>query len=271
MAIFKFEVKRMMKSCLTWSIVCGALIILFMSFFPSMRDSGIQELVETKLGAFPEGLMQAFGLDDMVDFTKIAQYMAYVIQYISMATAIFGAILGVNSLLEEEAEGTIEFLYAQPVSRKEILVYKILSRAFLLFLYLFIVGIVAIFISIAFKPEDIVTSNMIKDILNIFIGMSFVGFIFFSIGLLLSTILRPTINSTAVSIGVFFITYVIGVLSKMREGLGSLRYLSPFDYALPMDLVKRGWTLNYIITGFSIMIVSIIGSFIIYNRKDMKI
>ena len=39
-----------------------------MSFYPNMKDSGIQELVETKLNAFPEGMMQAFGLDEMVDF-----------------------------------------------------------------------------------------------------------------------------------------------------------------------------------------------------------
>lgn len=69
MNVFQFEVKRLIKSCITWSVVFGILIILFMSFYPNMKDSGIQELVETKLNAFPEGMMQAFGLDEMVDFT----------------------------------------------------------------------------------------------------------------------------------------------------------------------------------------------------------
>lgn len=271
MNIFRFEIRRLMKSCIVWSLVCGMIIVLFMSFYPSMKDSGIQELVETKLSAFPEGMMEAFGIDKMVDFTDIIQYMAYVIQYVGMAMAIYASILGVTSLLEEEAEGTIEFLYAQPVNRNQIVIYKIFSRVLLLFIYLFIIGAIAIFISIIFKPEGIELFAMVKDIVNIFIGMSFVGFIFLSIGLLLSTILSPTINSTAISIGVFFITYIMGVVSKLRDGLELLKYLSPFDYALPMDLAKEGWNSKYVILAFIIIILSISGTFILYNKKDMKI
>lgn len=271
MNIFQFEVKRLFKSSLIWSLVCGAIIVLFMSFYPSMKDSGIQELVETKLGAFPEGFREVFGLNEMVDFTDIIQYMAYVIQYIAMAASIYGAILGVNALLEEEIDGTIEFLYAQPVSRSQIVAYKILSRVFLLLIYICITGLIAMLISILFKNEGIDTLKMLMDIKDIFIGMSFVSYIFFAVGLLLSTILKTTVNSTATSIGVFFITYVIGVLSKIRDGLEPLRYFSPFDYAMPMDLVKRGWDVKHIILGSSIIIISIIGTFVIYNRKDMKI
>ena len=113
--------------------------------------------------------------------------------------------------------------------------------------------------------------NMVKDIINIFMGMAFVGFIFLSIGLFLSTILKPNINSTAISIGFFFITYVMGVISKLRDGLEPLRILSPFDYALPMDLTKEGWNLNYVLLGTGIIILSTIGTFISYNRKDIKI
>lgn len=271
MNVVKFEYKRFLKSCLTWSAVCGILIILFMAFYPSMKDSGIQELVDTKLGALPEGFLQAFGLGDMVDFTDIIQYMAYVIQYISMATAIYAVILGVSALLEEEADGTIEFLYAQPISRREILISKIISRALLLFTYLLIITAISILISLALKPEGLNTSEMIWDIINIFIGMSFSAYIFLAIGILLSTILKTTINFTATSIGVFFITYIIGVLAKMGEGLEPLKYLSPFDYAVPMDLVRHGWKIKYLPIGFTIIIISIVVSYIAYNKKDMKI
>lgn len=271
MNIFQFEVKKLFKSCLVWSLLCAALIILFMAFFPSMRDSGIQELVATKLGAFPDGLMEAFGLDELVDFTDIMQYLAYVIQYISMAAAVYGAILGVNALLDEEVEGTIEFLYAQPVSRSEIVTSKILSRVFIMFIFIIIVGVTTMGISIALKPEDVDLLTMLMDIKNLFIGMSFVGFIYLAIGLLLSTILNPSSNSTATSIGVFFITYIFGVLSKMKDNLKLLRYLSPFDYALPMEIVRNGWNINYIIAGVGIIAISIIGTYIIYSKKDMKI
>ena len=109
MNVFKIEVKRGFKSLLIWSIVCILLIVLFMSMFPSMKDSGMQELVNTKMDALPEAILDAFNLKDAPDFSKLNEYFAYVFQYIVMAGAIYGGILGAKSLIEEESEGTIEF------------------------------------------------------------------------------------------------------------------------------------------------------------------
>lgn len=271
MNIVNFEVKRHLKSSIVWSLVCGAIIILFMAFFPSMESSGIQELVGEKLGAFPDGLMEAFGLDDMVDFTDIMQYLAYTIQYISMAIAIYALILGSNALLSEEAEGTIEFLYAQAVSRNKIVASKMLSNAYLLFQCIFIVGFLTMAVSAIFKPEHYEIVNLLMDIKEVFIGIAFVSYTYFSIGLLLSTILKPSQNTTSISIGVFFITYVLGVLSRLRDNLEGLKFLSPFDYALPMDIVRYGWERKYIFAGIIIILVSISTTFYIYYKKDMKI
>ena len=271
MNIVNFEVKRHFKSSIVWALICSAIIILFMSFFPSMRNSGIQELVSKKMSAVPEGFMEAFGLDDMVDFTDIMQYLAYTIQYISMAISIYALILGSNSLLSEEAEGTIEFLYAQPVDRNKIVGSKMLSNAYLLFQCILIIGAVTMGISAIFKPEDYDLFKLLVDIKVVFIGITFSAYIYFSIGLLLSTILKPSQNTTAISIGVFFITYVIGVLSRLKDNLEWLKFFSPFDYALPMDIVRYGWENKYIVAGIFVMLFCIIFTFIIFNRKDMKI
>lgn len=64
---------------------------------------------------------------------------------------------------------------------------------------------------------------------------------------------------------------VMGVIRKLRDGLEPLRIQSLFDYALPMNLTKEGWNLNYVFLGIGIIILSTIGTFISYNRKDMKI
>ena len=50
MNIFKFEFKKVIKSCIIWSLVCGALITLFMSLFPTMEDMGMQQIVNNKMG-----------------------------------------------------------------------------------------------------------------------------------------------------------------------------------------------------------------------------
>lgn len=52
MNIFKFEFKRLLKSCIIWSLVCGVLITLFMSLFPTMEDMGMQQIVNDKNGRY---------------------------------------------------------------------------------------------------------------------------------------------------------------------------------------------------------------------------
>lgn len=266
-----FEVKRYFKSSIIWALICSALVILFMAFFPSMENSGIQEIVGEKLSAFPEGLMEAFGLDDMVDFTDIMQYLAYTVQYISMAISIYALILGTNSLISEETHGTIEFLYAQPIDRNKIVGSKMLSNAYLLFQCIFIIGAFTMGVSAIFKPDNYELLSLLMDIKEVFLGIAFSAYVYFSIGLLLSTILIPSQNTTAISIGVFFVTYVIGVLSRMKDNLGWLKFFSPFDYALPMDIVRYGWEYRYILAGIIIMLFCILFTFVIYNRKDMRI
>ena len=120
MNIFKFEFKRQFKSLIIWSIVCSALVIMFMALFPSMKDMGMQELVGDKLGAMPSTLLEAFNIDEMMDFSNIKDYMGYCLQYIVMAAGIYGLILGASALSKEEKDGTIEFLYSKPITRNKI-------------------------------------------------------------------------------------------------------------------------------------------------------
>lgn len=271
MNVFKFEVKRNIKSCLIWSIVCGLIIAFFLSIFPSMKDMGIQELVGIKLDALPSSMLKALGLEDMIDFTDILQYLAYSLQYIAMASYIYALILGVNSILEEESKGTIEFLYAKNISRKEIVSFKILSRSSILALFLLLLTLFTFVISLVFKPSNLEVLSLAKGMVELFVGIGFVSFVFLFIGFFLSTVLRPNYNFTAISIGIFFMTYVLGIAGKLREGLGILKYFSPYDYAVATEIVKSGFEVKYIIAGCTIIILCLIASFIVYEKKDMKI
>ena len=89
MNIFKFEFKRLLKSCIIWSLVCGALITLFMSLFPTMEDMGMQQIVNNKMGGMPVEILKAFNINSSMDFTDIFNYLGYAIQYIAMASAVY--------------------------------------------------------------------------------------------------------------------------------------------------------------------------------------
>lgn len=270
MNIFKFEFKRNLKSLIYWSLGTCATIVVFMSLFPSMKDMGMQELVGSKLEALPPALLEIFNFSSITDFSKINDYMGYTFQYIAMAFGIYGVTLGVNSIIQEESEGTIEFLYSKPVSRSKILWSKILSIAITFFAFSIIVGLVTVLISLAVKPEDLETMTLVMDIKGMFIGMALLGYIFMAVGIVISTALKKGKAATSIGVASFFGTYILGIMGKLKEEFDFMLYLSPFDWFIPSNILKDGFELKYIIIAFVIIIVSLLAASFVYRRKDFN-
>ncbi|WP_017415404.1 ABC transporter permease subunit [Clostridium tunisiense] len=271
MNMFKMELKRGLKPLAIWSIVCVLLIILFMSMFPSMKDSGMQELVNTKMDAMPKALLEAFNLENMPDFSKLNEYFAYVFQYIVIAGSIYGGILGSKALIKEESEGTIEFLYAQPVSRTKIVTMKILSSVVIFYLFVMVMALASIGISLLVKPEDLKVIDLVMDMKLLFGGFFLIGLVFMSIGFLISVVIKSLRLAMPISTGIFFTTYLLGTFSGMIDSLEFLKYFSPFHYAVPSELLKNGLDISNVVISIVIIIVTITATYFIYRRKDFII
>jgi ABC-2 type transport system permease protein len=270
MSMYKVEVKGMLKSLGIWSVVMVGIIVLFMSMFPSMADSGMSEIVKTKMDAIPESMRAAFGLDDMVDFSDLLQYFAYCAQYILIGSCIYAGILGANSLIKEESEGTIEFLYAQPISRKKIVTIKLLSTLTILYIYNLIVVLGTIIICSIVSPEGY---DYLFTLGSIFKSMFLPQLVFWSLGFLISSLLKKVDVATPTALGLFFITYLLGTFSKIIDKLDWMKYISPTNYAMPSDLLKNDGIieLKYASILLIITIISILFTYYRYNTKDFEI
>lgn len=271
MNVFKMEVKKGLKPLAAWSTVCMLLIILFMSMFPSMKDSGMQEIVNTKMDAMPQAILEAFNLKDMPDFTKLNEYFAYVFQYIVIAGSIYAGMLGAKSLIKEESEGTIEFLYAQPISRNKIVIMKILSSVALFYILVVIMAIISTVVALVVKPSDLKIINLIIDMKMLFLGFFIVGLVFMAVGFLISTLIPHLRLAMPISMGVFFTTYLLGMFSSMIDQLKFLKYFSPFHYAVPLEIIKNGFSVISILLALVIILISILGAYIVYRKKDFRI
>ena len=270
MNIFKFELKRNLKSLIYWSIGTSAIIILFMSLFPSMESMGMKELVGDKLDALPPAILEMFNFSSATDFSNINDYLGYCLQYVAMAFGIYGAILGINSIVEEESEGTIEFLYSKPVSRSKILWSKVLSIVVCFYIYVIIVGAVTMGISLLVKPEDIESFTLMMDLKSIFIGLAFLGYIFMSLGTFISTILKKGKMATSIGVGIFFGTYILGIVSKLKEEFSFIKYFSPYEWVIPINIIKDGFEMKFIIIGFLLIVIALGSANIIYRKKDLN-
>lgn len=270
MNVFKWEFERLLKPMIIWAIVCIGCIILFMSFYPSMSNVGMENLIKTELDALPEAMKEAFNLHKSVDFSKLSDYSLYIIQYIAMAVGVYGAILGVSSLVKEESEGTIEFLYSKPIKREKIVSVKLMASSMIFLLFIILLCISNIIVSVVIRPENMKVVQVLKEVTILYIGMLFLGYIFMAIGFLISVFIKSAKQAVPMALSVFFITYILGILGKLKEQLKILLYFSPFNYGLPDEILTSGLDLKYCIVGIAIIIISIVFTFVIYRKKDFS-
>jgi len=272
--IFKLEFKSTVKSLWLWSGIVVLTLILFMAIYPSMQGPAMKDLIESKMGAMPEGLLAAVGLDDMPDLADISQYFAYTFQYIMLAGGIYAAILGASTLIKEESDGTIEYLYAQPVTRSQIAWGKLLSSFITLAAFYMIITIVSGILFLAFRPEGSNLMTLVGGMKTMITGAMFTGVIFLCIGFLVSTLLKSAKQASPIAIGIVFGTYVLGIFSKTVSDnvdfMKYLKYISPLDYAMPLNTLKNGFDPLCLLIGAGIIIVSIPVAFLVYRRKDLK-
>ena len=219
----------------------------------------------------PPAILEAFNLQDAPDFSKLNQYFAYIFQYIVISGSIYAGILGAKSLIKEETEGTIEFLYAQPASRGKIVTMKLLSSITLFYLFVFIMAVASITMSMVVKPADLEIIALAMDIKLMFSGLFLVGLVFMSIGFWVSVLIDNLRLAMPVSIGVFFVTYLLGIFSGMIDALEFLKYFSPFHYAVPSEILKKGFNTINLILALIVSVVSLTATYAVYRKKDLRV
>ncbi|MGL5067906.1 MAG: ABC transporter permease subunit [Sarcina sp.] len=271
MNMIKFELKKNMKSIMIWATVTSLVLSLFMSMFPTMERMDMMDVVMAKMDALPNVMLEMFNISTTMDFSNIVDYFAYSFQYILMAVCIYGGILGTSALSREENEGTIELLYSKPITRSSIVLSKFIVSVISLIILIGILGIVSFGFVLAFTSGEVNQVENLMKIKTILVGAFIVALVFMSIGFLISVILKDNKSPIQIGLGMFFGTYVLGIVSKLNTDFEFLRYFSPYDQFTPAEMASKGFDLGYL--GLSILVIgiSIALTFVLYNKRDFRV
>lgn len=271
MNILKIEWKTQFKSVFVWSGVVAIVLVLFMAVFPSMKNAGMEDIVHSKMNALPANVLKIFNLNDSASLLSVTGYFAYVFQYILLASGIYAVLLGAQALIKEESDGTIEFLYAQPLTRKEIVFSKLVANF----------SILAIFWSITFAATSLTllivknsgdkTIAILSKVATIFLNDGLILVALLAIGFFFSTLLQSGKQATGVALGFVFGTYILGILSEVNNSVSFFKYVSLLHYGVPANLVKHwmGWRYAFIL--LLLIVIFSFASSMMYQKKDLKI
>lgn len=263
MVIFLRELARNRKSFLTWTISLVAASVLMLALFPYMDFK--MDAVGDMLKQMPEGMISALHLENM-DFSKIMPYFSYIFQYILLFSAIYAMQFGAGILSREESERTAEFLLAKPVKRTGVVSSKVLCLLFyfILFNIIFAAADYGAFIAVTDQEFSM------KAFLLLHLGQFLLQLVFAALGLFISVFVVKSGTVFPLSIGVVLGAYFINIASGVMEKLENLKYITPFKYIVPADIIKTGGieTLYLIVMG-AVTVSAVAGAYIFYNRKDI--
>ncbi|UXH45186.1 ABC transporter permease [Rossellomorea vietnamensis] len=260
MNIFLYELKSYRKSTIIWTLALTSLMILFMSLFPSIS----KEIDEFKklLEGFPEGVRKALGIQ-IDSIGSLNGYYSYFFLYVTLCGAIQAMNLAISIGSKEIREKTADFLLTKPVTRTKILYSKVLAALVSLLLT-----------NIVYVISAIIVANLVKVdsfSLTIFLLISttllLTQFIMFALGMIIAVVWSRVKSVLTLSLGIVFAFFVIGMVAATEE---AGRYFTPFkyfDYTYIMNHAAYEW--SFLMAGITLIAVSMVLSFIIYNNKDI--
>ncbi|MFZ2454217.1 MAG: ABC transporter permease subunit, partial [Trichococcus flocculiformis] len=175
----RLEWKQERNGLFVWLFFMVLIMGLMMAMFPVMSNQGMEDILTTKLDAMPPEMLEAFSLTNGASLLQATGFFAYIFQYLFLAACIFATMKGAQALIKEETNGTIEYLYAQPISRKAIVTSKYIANLVLLLIFWIVLYGAALLFIYLFKEDGADFVDIIRDITLMFGAESWVFLFFF--------------------------------------------------------------------------------------------
>ena len=166
--------------------------------------------------------------------------------------------------MKEESDKTIEYLNSVPVTRKNIVLNKILCGLLYIILMVAIIGIFN-FIGLSLSGDFDRKSYILLSITPIFSSI-----VIFAVCLFLSTFTHKTKKTMGISLGIVFASYFLNVISEMGESTEFLKYISIFTLADIRDVIVNV-SINplMVVLSIGITVIFMILTTIRYEKKEL--
>ena len=262
--MFKRELKINLKSFIIWtSILIGLFLVVFL-IYPSIINSANIKMIDEMMKIFPEEMLKAFNMDISTIDSAFGWLKTEGFVFVLLITGVYSGILGSNILLKEESDKTIEYLNSVPVTRKNIVLNKILCGIFYIILMILIIGIFN-FIGLSLSGEFDRKSYILLSITPLFSSI-----VIFAICLFLSTFTHKTKKRLGISLGIVFASYFLNVISEMGESTEFLKYISIFTLADIRNVILNV-SINpiLVVLAICITVIFMILTMIRYEKKEL--
>ncbi|MBO5478876.1 MAG: ABC transporter permease subunit [Clostridia bacterium] len=262
--MFKREMKINFKNFMIWtSILIGLFLVVFL-VYPSIVNSENMQMMDEMMKIFPEEMLKAFNMDISSIDSAFGWLKTEGFVFVLLITGIYSGLLGSNILLKEESDKTIEYLNSVPVTRKKIVITKILCGILYITLMVVVIGIFN-FIGLSLSGDFDRKSYILLSITPMLSSI-----VIFGVCIFLSTFTHKTKKTMGISLGIVFASYFLNIISEMGESTEFLKYISIFTLAdirnVIINVSINPWM---VVLSVAITIAFMMLTIIRYDRKEL--
>jgi len=256
-AVLVHKTLRDLRNTTLWlGLACAATAILMILLYPEIAkqwaEIELPEFYEVFLGqasfATPEGFIagEFFG-------------------WIPATVVVLAIIAGTGAIAGEEANGTLELLLAQPLSRRTVLAAKVagMGAAFFVICALTLPGL--LIGRLLVSEFDLSIGRMLSGVATMLLLVWF----FLAVSLLASAAFpsRAMAGTTVAAAAV--IAYIVTIVAALAPGLRWLRWVSPFSWADFPEVMLHGmqWPGTVLLAFGTVLAVAL--AVVAFDRRDI--
>ena len=266
MNIYWREMKSYRKSLIFWSIGILFMVVSGMAKYEAYSASG--QSINDLMADIPKSIKAVLGFGE-VDLSTLSGYYSILFLYLILMATIHATMLGASIIAKEERDKTSEFLFVKPVSRSAVITAK-LTAAFtnvVVFNLVTFVSLVVIMGKYNTNGEEV---N--GDIALTMAGMFLAQILFLMVGSALASIKRKPKTAGSAATGILLLTYLLSMIVDLNEGLGALKYVTPFKYFDAQNIMfGNGLEPIFIILSLAISLVLIRLTYVFFKKRDLNV
>jgi ABC-2 type transport system permease protein len=232
----------------------------FAILFPTyVKTFNVGELLQ-KMGDYGK----LFGV--VGDATTLAGFLHVELFSMILPALMVALVAGMASgfTAGEESRGTIDILLSYPISRRRMVLEKVLAvtlAAFAAAASVWILGLAgAAMSSTPLSPSDLAAALTMLVLLGLAFG---------AIALLVSAATGNRAASIGIAVGLMVLMYLVDAVANIVDGLGVIRPLSLFRYYMGNDPLRNGLSLADAGVLAAVAAVFLVVSLVAFERRDL--
>ncbi len=265
MNVLKREVKGSIKALFIWSVVIIIFIAAGLYKYTGFDASGMD--ISVLMDSMPKMVLAVFGFSSF-DLNKATGFYGIIFQYIVLMGGFFAAHIGFNTLVKEERDNTTEFLMVKPISRRKIVLEKLLANV----VEILVFTVVSFGSSIIGLEILVPEENLLSVLINLHLGLIMVQLLLMTMGVFVASMLKKNNKVSSIVMSTVFVFYVIGVLIDFNDAFEVLKIICPFKYFNAAEIIAgESLSLVYSILTLAVGTIFTSISIPIYEKRDLNI